>query len=80
VGQACQAGRCANVAWQVPSTATCLSCHDTSAAAGHAALNTWASPDGAVETCAVCHDASATFAVGAVHRLGPGVLPLARER
>jgi hypothetical protein len=78
VGQACRAARCENVAWQAPSAAACLSCHDTAAAAGHAALNTWSSPDGPVETCDVCHGPSATDSVATVHLLGPGVLPLPR--
>jgi hypothetical protein len=77
-GQACRAARCENVAWLEPSSPACLSCHDTAAATGHAALNTWTAPEGPVETCQVCHGPGAAYAADLVHRLGPGVLPLSR--
>lgn len=71
VGQACVSGKCKNVAWLEPSTAACLSCHDDAASAGHAALNTWQSPNGAVETCNVCHSSGSAYAVDAVHNTFP---------
>jgi OmcA/MtrC family decaheme c-type cytochrome len=71
VGQACLSGKCRNVAWLAPSTAACLSCHDDAAAAGHAALNTWQSPNGAVETCNVCHASGSAYAVDTVHDTFP---------
>jgi hypothetical protein len=77
-GQACRAARCENVAWLEPSSPACLSCHDTAAATGHAALNTWTAPEGPVETCQVCHGPGAAYAADLVHRLGPGVLPISR--
>lgn len=77
-GQACRAQRCENVAWLTPTTPACLSCHDTAAATGHAALNTWISAEGPVETCAVCHGPGAAQAVDLVHPIGAGVLPFAR--
>jgi hypothetical protein len=76
VGQDCAGGRCTNVGWKEPSTRACLPCHDTAAAAGHAALETWSSPDGPVETCGVCHGERAAYAVDAVHALGAdAILP-----
>lgn len=48
-----------------PLRAVCTSCHDTTAAAGHAELNTTSA---ALETCEVCHDPSSEFSVSAVHR------------
>jgi hypothetical protein len=47
----------------MPETASCLSCHDSSAAAAHADLNT--SDFG--ESCSVCHGVSSTFSVDKVH-------------
>ncbi|BDG03149.1 multiheme c-type cytochrome [Anaeromyxobacter oryzae] len=80
-GQACRASRCENVAWLVPSSRACLGCHDTAAAAGHAALETWSAPEGPVETCDVCHGAGAAYAPDVVHRLvDPYVPPLPRSR
>jgi hypothetical protein len=76
VGQECSAGKCVNTAWLSPSAAACLSCHDSAAAAGHAALNTW----GAVETCTVCHDRGAAYSPDKVHNVdNPFVAPGPRE-
>ncbi len=45
-GQSCVSSRCRNTAWTTPSSAACLGCHDTEAAAAHAALETWSPPGG----------------------------------
>jgi hypothetical protein len=74
-GQTCQGGLCVNTAWQNPSAAVCLSCHDADDAYGHAALMTWASPTGPVETCNVCHGESAQFAVAKVHNISDPYVP-----
>jgi len=46
-----------------PTTAACLSCHDTKAAAAHAALNTATFG----EACVICHGVGTEFAVSKVH-------------
>jgi len=63
----------ANDAWREPAPrngvaiwmVACLSCHDSAAAAIHAALNT--APDGLTEACAVCHGDGAAFSVEKSH-------------
>lgn len=47
----------------LPTAAACLACHDSRAAASHAATNTTAIG----ESCDVCHGASAEFSVNKVH-------------
>jgi OmcA/MtrC family decaheme c-type cytochrome len=47
----------------LPETASCLSCHDSSAAASHADSNT----GDFGESCSVCHGEGSTYAVEAVH-------------
>jgi hypothetical protein len=47
----------------LPETASCLSCHDSSAAAAHADSNT----GDFGEACSVCHGEGATYAVERVH-------------
>lgn len=77
VGQSCVGGRCVNRSYQTPSTEICLSCHDSAAAAGHAALNTWQT----IETCSVCHGPTGDFAVSKVHNISaPYVPPYPREK
>ncbi len=82
VGQACVSGKCKNNAYLQASTMACLGCHDTSAAAGHAALNTWTDPMGKpVETCMVCHGEGAEFAVSKAHNISsPYKPPYSREK
>lgn len=82
VGQSCVSGKCKNIAFTDADTAACLGCHDTAAAAGHAALNTWTDPMGKpVETCAVCHGPTAEFAVSRVHNISsPYQPPYSREK
>lgn len=46
------------------ATATCLSCHDTKAAAAHAKLNT--DPQ-LGETCDVCHGSTSAYSINRVH-------------
>jgi OmcA/MtrC family decaheme c-type cytochrome len=46
-----------------PTTAACLSCHDTKAAAAHAVVNTATFG----EACVICHGVGAEFAVSQVH-------------
>jgi hypothetical protein len=75
IGQTCLAGVCRNTAWTNPSSRTCLSCHDTDFAAGHAAINTWSAPDGPVETCNACHGLKDTFSVEAVHAIRNPYVP-----
>ncbi len=58
--RSCHAGN----GWQDPSTRTCITCHDSPAAAAHAELNTTAS---GVEACAVCHGAGSTLGADKVH-------------
>lgn len=80
-GQACVAGVCKNVAWEQPSTAVCLSCHDSAAAFGHAQLNTWGTGSNAVETCEVCHGETAQFSSKLVHNISdPYDPPYARTK
>ena len=80
-GQSCIGGRCVNEAWMVPSTAVCLSCHDTAAAYGHAQLNTWTSGASSLETCEVCHGGGSQFSVKNAHNISnPYVPPYAREK
>lgn len=75
-------GSCVNQAWMTPSTRVCTSCHDEDTVFGHAALNTWTDPSGAVvETCSTCHGADADFAVARVHQIAaPYVPPYQREK
>jgi len=75
IGQECLAGVCRNRAWTSPSSRVCLSCHDTDYAAGHAAINTWSSPDGPVETCNACHDTQDDFSVEKVHAIRNPYVP-----
>lgn len=48
----------------LPVRSVCTACHDTSAVAGHAELQTTAAD---VETCEVCHGSGSDFAVSDVH-------------
>jgi hypothetical protein len=82
VGQACATGSCVNVAWKKPSAELCLSCHDSPAAAAHAAVNTaTVTPGSSLESCQVCHGEKAEFSVAKVHALAsPYVPPYAREK
>ncbi|MCU1279816.1 MAG: hypothetical protein JWM53_3362, partial [bacterium] len=82
VGQACVGATCVNQAWMAPSARVCTSCHDEDTVFGHAALNTWTDPSGAVvETCETCHGADAEFAVAKVHQISaPYVPPYPREK
>lgn len=82
IGQACVGSVCKNVAYLAPSTQVCLACHDSSAAAGHAAINTWKDPDGnSIETCNVCHGTGGDFSVSKVHNVvSPYVPPYDREK
>ncbi len=50
--------------WTDPSTKMCTSCHDSSDAKAHAALET--APDG-TEACGVCHGPGREFAVDVLH-------------
>lgn len=82
IGQSCVSGKCQNTSYLQAGTAACLGCHDTSAAAGHAALNTWTDPMGKpVETCSVCHSEGAEFSVSKVHNIAnPYKPPYLREK
>jgi decaheme cytochrome c component MtrC/MtrF-like protein len=83
VGQACMGGTCRNVAWQEPSRRVCLSCHDSSAAYGHAQIMTYTDPatNEQIETCQVCHGAEADFAIEKVHNISnPYVPPYPRTK
>lgn len=70
-----------------PSRLSCLSCHDSDEAKGHAKLNTvLPSPDydpygpKAVETCKTCHGAGREFSPDKVHNIAtPYVPPYLRE-
>lgn len=81
IGQACVAGVCRNSAYKQPSTLVCLACHNSAAAKGHAALQTWIDGSGKpIETCEVCHGDGAEFAVSKVHNIStPYVPPYTRE-
>jgi OmcA/MtrC family decaheme c-type cytochrome len=81
-GQTCQSGKCANTAWQNPTTRACITCHDSAAAASHAEQNTFVPPSGPpVEACAVCHGPGATLSVSAAHDItSPYVPPYPREK
>ena len=81
-GQSCQSGKCVNVAWQTPTARACLTCHDSAAAASHAAANTFIPPSGPpIETCNICHDPGAILSVSAVHNIrSPYVPPYQREK
>jgi hypothetical protein len=82
VGQSCAAGQCRNVAWKDPSARVCLSCHDSSDAFGHAALQTYTDPTSGeqIETCNVCHGDGADFSIEKVHSITtPYVPPYPRE-
>jgi OmcA/MtrC family decaheme c-type cytochrome len=48
----------------LPTTAACLSCHDSDGAAAHADANT---SDNLGESCAACHGETKTFSVTRVH-------------
>jgi hypothetical protein len=75
-GQSCGGGQCVNTAWKQPSTSACLSCHDSAAATGHAALNTYSGGVGApIETCTVCHGEQADFSVERAHDVHTGLVP-----
>jgi len=50
-----------------PTTAACLSCHDTSDALAHAQINTFEG----VEVCHVCHGEGRVVPVSEVHRREP---------
>ncbi|HLE28783.1 MAG TPA: hypothetical protein VI793_11740, partial [Anaerolineales bacterium] len=58
-----QAGK--TVSTLLPTRSVCTACHDSTAAAGHAELQTTAS---SVETCEVCHGPGREFDVTAVHQ------------
>jgi hypothetical protein len=75
IGQECVAGSCVNRSWVVPSARVCLSCHDSGAAFGHAALMTWQSSDGPVETCEVCHGEDGDFSVEKMHNVSAPFRP-----
>jgi hypothetical protein len=75
MGQSCIGAKCLNRAWMEPSARVCLSCHDMADAYGHAALNTWQSPDGPVETCTVCHGEDSEFSVQKVHSIRNPYVP-----
>ncbi len=75
VGQTCANKLCVNNAWLNPSARACITCHDTDYATGHAALNTWSSPNGPVETCNTCHSSGADFAVATVHSIRNPYVP-----
>ena len=81
-GQTCQSGKCANTAWQNPTTRACITCHDSAEAANHAEQNTFVPPSGPpVESCAVCHGTGATLSVSAAHNItSPYVPPYPREK
>jgi OmcA/MtrC family decaheme c-type cytochrome len=70
-GQTCStAGTCVNVAWQAPTTRACITCHDSAADVGHAAINTSTLPGGpTVENCNVCHGSGSTYSVQTVHNI-----------
>ena len=51
----------------MPIATACISCHDSTATAAHAFLNTANFSIGQVESCEVCHKESADFAVSKVH-------------
>jgi OmcA/MtrC family decaheme c-type cytochrome len=51
----------------LPTSAACLGCHDSVAAAAHAFINTAAIGGTSFESCSVCHKESADFAVSQVH-------------
>jgi hypothetical protein len=77
VGQECVGGACVNNAWKQPKARICLSCHDSEAAYGHAALNTY----NGSETCVVCHDTDAAFNVEHVHNVvDPYSPPYSRDK
>jgi hypothetical protein len=80
VGQTCTSGKCENTSWTAPSAATCITCHDSAAAFGHAQVNTWTDAQGnPVETCEVCHGTDAQFSVASVHSLLGPVPTYSRE-
>jgi OmcA/MtrC family decaheme c-type cytochrome len=51
----------------LPTSAACLGCHDSVAAAAHAYLNTAAIGGTSFESCSVCHKETADFAVSKAH-------------
>lgn len=61
---ACAACHGDNTAWQSPSEHACITCHNSDADQGHAALMT---DDTYGETCDVCHGPSGEFSVESVH-------------
>jgi hypothetical protein len=75
MGQSCVNKTCVNSAWTAPSARICLSCHDMDDSFGHAAINTWKSPDGPLETCGVCHGPDGDFSVQKVHRIRNPYVP-----
>lgn len=71
-GQGCVASTCANVAWQEPTAAACLACHDNGPAHGHAQHETFGPGQ---ESCAVCHGAGKAFSSAAVHNVSTPYAP-----
>jgi hypothetical protein len=77
VGQDCSGGKCVNRSWTRPSARVCLSCHDSAATFGHAALQTF----NGIETCDVCHAPGDVASVERAHEVvSPYVPPYPRER
>ena len=61
---ACTACHGDNTEWQDPTTRGCITCHDSTDAAAHAAINTNATYG---ESCAVCHGPGREFSAKDVH-------------
>lgn len=81
-GQECVSGKCRNSVWKNEASGrACLTCHDSAAAFGHAALNTTVIGGQQVETCAVCHGAGRDFSSEKAHNISsPYVPPYPREK